>query len=347
MRNWRGSRGSIWQFGGVPVTDGLRGLHPKLPPDFAIFIGCYRGDFFLAKILCASIRYFCGDVPIVLIKDGAFDTSQILVLGNIAEFDREWVPAPLRSLRGFGVTKLMTFFQTRHPRYLYLDADICLVNNVLQLPFQKTQFYVDTTYLTEVGLQADAPPLNWTEAIGNPDWVRQYIFDPALISSFDPTFQFNELILFNTGQFFGTTGQIDLDLLLACLDFSAGQTEAFALKDQGILNYLLNKGKQEKRFTLSGEDFKIGGGYETPADYLDLTLETLRAGTFDKRWLIHWAGVSALELERYNFSFVLEEFQRQYYRRLSLFAFWQDWTALRLFGWTRTLRRTARGILKR
>ena len=50
--------------------------------DIAIYICCYRGDKHLVKTLCESIRFFCGQIPIYLIKDGEFSTAQVRQLGE-------------------------------------------------------------------------------------------------------------------------------------------------------------------------------------------------------------------------------------------------------------------------
>jgi hypothetical protein len=60
--------------------------------DIAIYICCHAGDYHLAKILCASVRYFCGQVPIFLIKDGEFSTAQVRRWGQIYDFNPTAVP---------------------------------------------------------------------------------------------------------------------------------------------------------------------------------------------------------------------------------------------------------------
>ena len=109
--------------------------------DIAIYICCYRGDKHLVKTLCESIRFFCGQIPIYLIKDGEFSTAQVRQLGGIYEFNQFQVPEALRGLQGWGIKKLYAFFQADHERFLYLDADIVLLRNPFLLPFHNFDFY--------------------------------------------------------------------------------------------------------------------------------------------------------------------------------------------------------------
>ena len=281
-----------------------------------IFICCYHGDFFLTKILCASIRHFYEDVPIILIKDGDFDTQQLKVLGNISEFNRAWVPASLRGLKGMGSPKLLIFFQEQFERFLYIDSDAALVSPIFELPFEETDFYVDTSYAQFYDSEKWDLPKDDSCFLGDVKWIQRYIFNPKRVELFDPSFDFQSLTLFNSGQFFGRSGIFELDEMLTLLQWHHEHKGLFALNDQGILNYLINKGVQEKRFTLAGSRFKIGGGYEQLDSYPELSTDSIRNRNFRKRRIIHWAGVNQTRLDQFPFAFVLQEFDSEYYHRL-------------------------------
>jgi len=127
--------------------------------NFAVCICCHAGDYHLTKILCASIRHFCGQVPIFLIKDGDFSTSQVQQWGQIYEFNPAGVPEPLWRLRGWGIKKLYAFFQPNYERFLYLDADIVLLNDPFRLPFYSSDFYVDTCGIQ--GIEGPVPGIRF------------------------------------------------------------------------------------------------------------------------------------------------------------------------------------------
>jgi hypothetical protein len=277
--------------------------------DIAIYICCWRGDSHLVKTLCESIRYFCGEIPIFLIKDGEFSTSQLRRLGRIHEFNPAEVPEPLRGLRGWGIKKLYAFFQEDYERFLYLDADIVLLNDPFRLPFQDSDFYVDIS-----GFQGVDWPQQGISCRGPfPSQAICYTFDPFEIIGFDARFDLDNVLLFNSGQIFGRSGLLELNRVMRCIEELKKEAGLFCCADQGILNYLLNKGHQERHFTLGGECFRIPG-YDLPEKWPKLTVRTVLDGTFQDRRLIHWAGPCKRGKE-VPYGSILEAFQGLYYRR--------------------------------
>jgi hypothetical protein len=283
--------------------------------NIAIYVCCYRGDLHFLKPLCESIRYFCGGIPIFLIKDGEFSTSQVRRLGQIYEFNPAEVPESLRKLRGWGIKKLYAFFQRDYERFLYLDADVVLLNDPFRLAFQTADFYVDTC-----GFQGVEEPLPGIRVRGGfPPAAARYTFDPARIRLFDPRFDLDQVLLFNTGQFFGRPGLLEPDAVTRCVGQIKGGGELFYCADQGVLNYLLNKGHQEGHFTLGGECFRLPG-YDPPENWPTLTPQAVLNGDFHDRTLIHWAGPSKRGQE-VPYGSILQAFQTLYYRRLHPLAY--------------------------
>ncbi|HEY6328536.1 MAG TPA: putative nucleotide-diphospho-sugar transferase [Blastocatellia bacterium] len=279
--------------------------------DFAVFITTYKGDFHLAKLACQSVRHHCGpEVPIVLIKDGGFDSLQIECVGNISEFDRGKAPAELRNLSGWGIPKLLAFFQKDHKRFLLLDADTALVSHPFRISTNDAEFVVDP--YEERDRPADFR-----------DWARAGIFDLDRISQYDRRFSLDNVVLFNSGQIYGTAGLLPLKETLAALDQWNRQTGLFSA-DQGILNYLFNKGHQEGWWNLKPDKFKIGAGYEPESRFPGLTVSSLRAKRYNERVVIHWAGVKRHRLSELPYAFVAQEFQSQYYDRLPPHARYLD-----------------------
>jgi hypothetical protein len=311
--------------------------------DIAVYICCHAGDYHLAKILCASIRYFCGQVPIFLIKDGNFSTSQVQELGQIYEFNPAEVPEPLWRLRGWGIKKLYAFFQRDYERFLYLDADIVLLNDPLRLPFQDFDFFVDTCGFQ--GVAGPRPGIRFRGAF--PLEAAPYTFDPAKIQLFDPQFDLQEVLLFNSGQIFGRSSLLDMDEVRHCFE-KLQKGNALFFWDQGVLNYLLNKGHQEGRFTLNGECFRIPG-YDPPENWPTLTPQGVLNGDFHDRSLIHWAGPSKRG-KGVPYGSILKAFKTLYYRRLHPFAYLLDVAqrvlSSRLRGVTQRLRRVV-SVLRR
>ena len=282
--------------------------------DLAIYVCCYSEDYHLAKILCESIRFFCNQVPIFLIKDGKFSTLQIHRLGNIYEFEESDVPEQLKGLRGWGLRKIFAFFQRDYERFLYLDADIVLLKNPFIIPFKKFDFYVDTSGFKD--LDGSIPGIRFRGSF--PIAAARYTFDPIGIGLFDPQFDLKNVLLFNSGHIFGKSGLLDADTVKNCVEeLNKGGNLFFW--DGGILNYLLNKGHQEGRFTLGGECFRIFGS-DPPEKWPTLTAKSVLDGTFQGRTLIHWAGPSKRGKE-IPYGPILKAFQTLYYRRLHPFAY--------------------------
>jgi hypothetical protein len=282
--------------------------------DIAVYICCYRGDRRLVKTLCESIRYFCGQIPIFLIKDGEFSTAQVRQLGCIYEFNQSRVPEALRGLQGWSMKKLFAFFQTDHERFLYLDSDIVLLRDPRLLPSHNFDFFVDTCGFQNI--DANLPGIRFRGTF--PAGAAKYTFDPTKIISFDGNFDLNNVLLFNAGQIFGRSGLLDINLTLKCVNEFKKNSNIF-FWDQGILNFLLNKGHQEGRFTLGGECFRIPG-YEPPGNWPALTPQAVLNGDVHDRTLIHWAGPSKRSQEL-PYGSILEAFQTLYYRRLPPFAY--------------------------
>ena len=110
-----------------------------------------------------------------------------------------------------------------------------------------------------------------------------------------------------------------MDSALKCVNEFTKGSKIFFSGTRGFLNYLLNKGHQEGRFTLGGECFRIPG-YDPPESWPDLTPQAVLNGDFHDRTLIHWAGPSKRGKE-VPYGSILKAFQTLYYRRLHPFAY--------------------------
>lgn len=272
--------------------------------DFCIYLATYAGDYQYAKVACESIRFFCGDaVPIVLIKDGDFDTSQLESLPNISSLDSRGMPDITQSFPR-NMNKLKLFYDQRYPRFLYLDADIVLVSDMLALPYRDVDFYVPATHenLTDPQIRRN---------------VSYVVFDLDQLRVFDPDFPQDSMISFNSGAFFGIkTPAILPDLERAVLERLEHQERLFKRYDQGLINYVFNKAAQRGDLTLGGTHFTITPPWETEAKFPALTRESMLSRSFSQRVLIHYTTPSRRPLFRqFPFAFAPMTFYRQYYDR--------------------------------
>jgi hypothetical protein len=272
--------------------------------DFCIYLATHPGDYQYAKVACQSIRFFCGDaVPIVLIKDGEFDTSQLESLPNISSLDAHGMPDITRRFP-HNMNKLKLFYDQRYPRFLYLDADIVLVSDILALPYREVDFYVPATHenLTDPQTRRN---------------VSYVVFDLDQLRVFDPDFPQDAMISFNTGAFFGIkTPAILPDLERAVLQRLEHKELLFKRYDQGLINYVFNKAALRGDVTLGGTHFTITPPWETEAKFPNLTRESMLSRAFTERPLIHYTTPSRqLFFRQFPFAFVPMIFYRQYYDR--------------------------------
>ena len=272
--------------------------------DFCIYLATYPGDYQYAKVASQSIRYFCGDdVPIILVKDGDFDTSQLESLPNISSLDSRGMPDITRCFLRH-MNKLKLFYDQRYERFLYLDADIVLVGDILALPYRDIDFYVPVTYenLTDSQTRRN---------------VSYLVLDLDQLALYDPDFPQDAMISFNTGAFFGIkTPAILPDLERAVMYRLEHDERVFKRYDQGIINYAFNKAALRGDITLGGTHFTITPSWENETKFPALTRESMLNRTFTERVLIHYTTPSRrLLFRQFPFAFAPMIFYSQYYDR--------------------------------
>ncbi|WP_434222373.1 hypothetical protein ACOKW7_03225 [Limnospira platensis CENA597] len=93
--------------------------------DFGIIIACCFKDYHFAAGCCASIRYFGGDVPICLIVDGDFNTTSLEKTYGVKIINQKTVKHPFlkENSFGWGLTKMIAFWESPWQNFLFLDAD--------------------------------------------------------------------------------------------------------------------------------------------------------------------------------------------------------------------------------
>lgn len=93
--------------------------------DFGIIVACAPHDYRLAKGTCASIRHFLGDVPICLLIDGDFPVTDLQRAYGVRVLPRSNVRNPELRRRsfGWGLTKMVSFWESPWEYFLFLDVD--------------------------------------------------------------------------------------------------------------------------------------------------------------------------------------------------------------------------------
>ncbi len=242
----------------------------------AICICCYKGDFYLTRILVASIRYWYADIDIFLIKDkgyGDFDTSELEASWRIKLFPTR------QSVFGQGFGKLEPLFQPRGRRFLVLDSDIVFVGPVLtNLEPHDEQFLVQQ------------------EEHQGPDWIARHYFDLEKLAPIDPSFRFPGFT-FNTGQMVVSSGVLsksDFEPFVSGTPPRVRNAEVFKLGEQGLFVYLLLKKFAEKRISLARVPMML---WPPTADVSNLKLSKITASS-PYLSMVHWCGMRHLRLDK-------------------------------------------------
>ncbi len=129
-----------------------------------IYVTTWKGDFHLAELCIASIRYWYPRVPVTLIKDangGDFDCTGLLERWNV-----DLQPTKIRNF-GTGFSKLEPLLEISRQKYLHLDADTLMLGPVLdRLDAADADFIVhpeginDTSHIqVEHLLERTSPPV--------------------------------------------------------------------------------------------------------------------------------------------------------------------------------------------
>lgn len=215
--------------------------------DFGIIIACCHKDYNFAKGCCASVRHFMGNVPICLIVDGTFSTEEIERVYGAKIINRNSVRHPTLKNRsfGFGLTKMLAFWESPWEKFLFLDADTVVWGNLLER-IKPEQI------CSEYDLIADHAPECLTK-----DIVSSFFFDVDSIEKFFPKFRWQNYQYWVTGVFFAKRGIFKLEEYLEILDFNERNPGVFKLGEQGMLNFMTFRAVQEERIKITSQKMQV------------------------------------------------------------------------------------------
>lgn len=188
-------------------------------------VACYRGDIPLLRGCLASIRHFAPDAPICLIADGDFSTKEFEKVYGVQVIRRADVKNPdLRKWSfGFGITKMVAFWESPFDVVFHVDADAVLWGDVRKnLPSG------------EWDVVHNEPHEEITDFIQN----TQY-FDPARIFEYIPEFDWKGNPYFQAGIAVVRKNSLDLDEYIRMLELQRKHPDVFINGDQGIFNILV------------------------------------------------------------------------------------------------------------
>jgi hypothetical protein len=263
------------------------------PVDY-VYVAASARDARYTRICVASIRFFYPQIPIRVLAGGR------LQRGLADELQKYWgvevAELPATGNYGWGFVKLEPLFRRPGERFLVLDSDTALTGPVLnEWNGSQAPFLVDD----EMQSEADTKQLYY-------DWQKVRFVDE--IAS-PPRF------VFNTGQWFGTTGFLTRDDFAPWLVWTMPRQlrypKMFMCGDQGVLNYVLNRKMAVQ--SLAVERRRI---MHWPAH----SMEGLEAETVSKKAalprIVHWAGLKKARQRDMLGADLLAFFEKLYYSKL-------------------------------
>ncbi|HXA44206.1 MAG TPA: hypothetical protein VNZ25_01770 [Candidatus Angelobacter sp.] len=260
----------------------------------SICICCYKGDFYMTRILVASIRYWYPEIEISLIKDksyGDFDTHELEKAWKVKLFPTS------RSVFGQGFGKLEPLFLPPGRRFLVLDSDTLFIGPLLE----KLEQY-------------EEPFVVQKEEVVSEAWLSHHYFDLKKLASLDPSFVFPGFT-FNTGQMVVSSGYLtyaDFEPFVSGNPPALLRPDIFKLGEQGLLNYLLMSASNQEKLTLARTSIMLWPPTEEVASLrLDQIVENS-----PHRSLVHWCGMRKLRLKEMIRGDLLLHFENVYHSQI-------------------------------
>lgn len=234
--------------------------------DFGIIIACCDQDYMFAQGTCASIRHFLGDVPIGLIIDGNFSAEPLKQAYGVKVINRDTVSSPILKERsfGWGLTKMVAFWESPWKHFLFLDADTNVWGNILRFAdFQNYDVIIDKPrYDCEFSDKE----------------VSHFFFDIAGVEKYFPEFDWKKhrSHYFCTGTFFATRDIFSVEEYIELLDLNKRHS-IFKFGEMGMLNFM---------FCRAVDAGKIRLGQET----MQLIVPDFEQASLKKRFPVHGNG---------------------------------------------------------
>lgn len=198
--------------------------------DFGVIITCSIYDLNFAKGCIASVLHFMPTVPICVIYDGVLDEGEF---GELAQrvliLDRARVRNAFLRERsfGFGVTKMVAFWESPFERFLLIDADTCVWGSMCP-----------TSEDLRFDMVVDRP-LYRQDIVG----INHWFFDVEKLSRFDrqfPVMKYSDLF-FCTGVVYSKREVFSLDWYKNLVEFGLRDKDVFKFGEMGLLNYMIFK----------------------------------------------------------------------------------------------------------
>ena len=194
-----------------------------------IITACHKGDYFMVKATCASIRHFLPSIPICVIIDGDFTVPELEKLYHVQTLHTSEFQNPvLRKIcPGSPRAKLAAIWESPFEEFLCIDSDIIFWGDVLSQIDLNNYDFISLT--------------NWKSSLQDKNNVKYFFFDPDRIREVDSNFNWLDQPLFCAGAFACRKNCLDVDEYIALEEFANKNPGVFNFAEQGIFNYMVMK----------------------------------------------------------------------------------------------------------
>jgi len=266
--------------------------------DIAIYIACYRWDYYLTRICVASIRFFYPDIDIYLVKDnksGKFNSRILEKYWNVKIY-----PTKLQSY-GWGLSKLEVCFDATDNKIFVMDSDIVFVGTALDQGAKMTEDIVISPHVEE---DPSAP------------WIQNVVYDYEKLKNIDPDFTYPGFV-FNTGNFFTNRGVMKRSDFSELVQWYPEprllQNDVFQCADQGIINYVTATKMKNEEIRVGNYEFMY---WSQDSRVASIDLKKIKKEQGEYPFLIHWAGSRNHFVGKMQRADILRFFELQYYAAL-------------------------------
>jgi hypothetical protein len=283
----------------------------------AIVITLGKNHIHYCKALIASIDYFNPNTPIIILKDGDFNTDFFEKRINVTVVDSKEINKIHQLDLYVLLNKLNILFLPQlgydFDCFIHLDADSVLTNKI-----DFDSFTADQDFYILQGNEIDR---------NDPSRVKimsQYAFNPIDFPEYN--FDLNHLFFFSASHI-GINKRI-IPRLIGLLEVHRFELnkeflndKRIKFNDQGFLNLIVNYLSYNGEIKVKLNDCGIYGK-QNEVDFPNLTLENVLKKADTGVMFIHYTGSSRkVKMISHNFGMILDFFLRLYYDNLSQYYF--------------------------
>lgn len=204
---------------------------------FGIILATYHKDVWMLKAALESIRYYCGDIPVCVIVDGAIDLDHLAKRYDISLIYKRDLKDPLLTdptLRAH--PKMIAFWHSPFEHFLMMDADTLMWGDVTQLILNQSASFLHTNIS------------NFSR-----DQIDQWFFDTRAVTEYWPHFRWENRILACSGVFYAQRGILERATFEGILHKNRDRPGLFKMPDQGYLNFLLLLHQDEGKIQMDAQ----------------------------------------------------------------------------------------------